>query len=159
MKNISELLDLHVDLDAMFLEHQRALLRFDLPRALKLLNRYEGCLFLHMRDEEEILLPIYEQRAVIERGGNAQLFLDEHEKMRGFLELFKDQIEILVREEDPDTRLLLLLDREAFYKRLCTHHDMREQQHLYRLLDMVLSDSEKEDLLERVTWSFEVCAF
>ncbi len=156
LKNISELLKLHDDLDAMFVEHQRALLHFELETALALLDRYERCLFLHMRDEEEVLIPVYERRAAIKRGGDAKLLLDEHEKMRGLLHAFRTQIEVGKEMDDPDLWLLKLLDREAFFKRLCTHHDMREEQHLYRALDDALSVGEKAELLGRVTCGFAI---
>jgi len=156
VKNIIELLDLHSDLESMFLTHQRALLRFEFPKALELLNDYERCLLVHMQDEENILIPIYEQQAVVERGGNARLLLDDHKRMCSILELFKEQIELLTTDDEPDTRLLMLLDREAFYKRLCTHHDMREQQYLYPKLDAILSDEEKAALLGRITTDFEI---
>lgn len=156
LKNISELLKLHDDLEAIFVEHQRALLHFELEAALELLDRYERCLFLHMRDEEEVLMPVYERRAVIKRGGDAKLLLDEHEKMRGLLHAFRTQIEVGKEMDDLDLWLLKLLDREAFFKRLCTHHDMREEQHLYRALDDALSIGEKAELLGRVTCGFAI---
>ena len=157
-KNISELLELHDDLEAMFVEHQRALLHFELENALELLDRYERCLFLHMRDEEEVLIPLYERRAAMKRGGDAKLLRDEHDKMRGLLQAFRSQIEGGKEVDDLDLWLLKLLDREAFFKRLCTHHDMREEQHFYRAIDDELSIAEKAELLGRVTCGFAIGA-
>ncbi|MBK9528413.1 MAG: hypothetical protein IPO41_08880 [Acidobacteria bacterium] len=43
-----------------------------------------------------------------------------------------------------------LLDREAFYLRLCSHHDRRRADYLYPILDALLADEEKYEMLERV---------
>ena len=151
MRNLSELLELHNDLDEIFFAHQCALLHFDFTAALSLLVRYETSLLTHMKDEEDVLLPIYSERASVIKGGNPQFFLDEHLKMRRFVELFKEQIAKLAAEPKPEAGLILLLDREAFYKRLCGHHDKREREILYPELDRMTSETEKLDLLNRVT--------
>ena len=158
MKKLSELLDLHVALDGMFFEHQSALLRFEFEAALDCLDRYEACLLVHMQDEENVLLPVYAERAVIDRSGTVQMFRDEHAKMRAFIELFKRQIGKLASEPHPNAGLIMLLDREAFYKRLVSHHDKREREFLFPALDSVTSDAEKVELLGRVTCSFEFAA-
>ena len=53
-------------------------------------------------------------------------------------------------ETELDRVLLQLLDREAFYLRLCSHHDRREGDFLYPMLDELLSDKEKHEMLDRV---------
>lgn len=156
MRNLSELLALHNDLDEIFFAQQRALLYFDFDTALSLLERYETGLLTHMKDEEEVLLPIYNERATVIKGGNAQLFLDEHEKMRGWIVFFKEQIARLAGEPYPEADLILLLDREAFYKRLSSHHDKRETEVFYPELDRITSETEKLELLNRVTRTFSL---
>jgi hemerythrin-like domain-containing protein len=150
MKKISDLLKFHDDLDADFREHQVALLHFDFAAALERLLEYEKNLRMHMGDEEEILLPLYAERAEIPRGGGVKLFLDEHEKMLAHVELFKDQTRKLISEEEPEDGLILLLDRESFYKRLTSHHDNREQDYLFPILDQITTDEEKAEILGRV---------
>jgi len=156
MNKLSELLDLHKDLDEMFLAQQYALLHFDFKSALSILMKYESALLTHIKDEEEILLPIYKEHACIIKGGNAQLFLDEHLKMLGWVEFFNEHIARLANESSPESDLILLLDRESFYKRLCSHHDKRETDILYPELDRITSDAEKLELLSRVTCSFSM---
>ena len=158
MKKISELLNLHLDLDRMFFDHQCSLLRFDFPAALARLEQYSKCLLVHMHNEENVLLPIYAERATIIKAATVQIFADDHDKMRNFIKLFEEQIAKLVSEPHPEAGLILLLDREAFYKRLCSHHDKREHEHLYPALDEVTSDAEKADILSRITCSFEFAA-
>jgi hypothetical protein len=150
MKSFSKLMDLHREIDDIFFAHQSALLHFEFGQASTLLETYRTALLRHMQDEEDILLPLYAERAEAARGGAPQIFLDDHEKMRGFVELFFEQTAKLAAEPHPESGLLLLLDREAFYKRLCAHHDNRESGMLYPALDEVTSEAEKTDLLSRV---------
>lgn len=155
MKKLGELINLHRELDRMFTEHQHALLHFEFGKALSSIERYEAALLAHMRDEEEVLLPVYRRCSDIPKGGDAKIFLDEHQKMRSFVEMFRERTAKLETEAEPETLLLTLLDRESFYKRLCGHHDKREHETLYSVLDDITSDEEKEDLLGRVTRTFE----
>jgi iron-sulfur cluster repair protein YtfE (RIC family) len=156
MKNLSELLDLHNELDAMFFAHQAALLYFEFEQALSLLKQYENALLTHMRDEEEVLFPVYEERAEIVKGGKIQFFLDEHYKMSKYVELLKDEIAILPNEPNTEAKLIWIFDRESFYKRLCDHHDKRETDILYPELDRVTTAAEKSELLSRVTRAFTI---
>lgn len=156
MKTFSDLLDLHRKIDEIFFAHQCSLLRFEFGAALSLLERYESALLRHMRDEEDLLLPLYAERAPTIKAGAPQIFLDDHVKMRGFVDLFKEQTAKLAAEPKPEAGLILLLDREAFYKRLCSHHDKREREILYPELDRMTSETEKLDLLNRLTCPFSL---
>lgn len=156
MENLSDLLSLHDDLDEMFFAHQSALLHFDFAAALSLLERYETALSTHIRDEEDVLMPIYKERASIIKGGGFQLFLDEHYKMSGFVKLLKEEIAKLVDEPEPEAKLIWILDRESFYKRLCGHHNKRETDFFFPELDRVTSGAEKAELLRGVTCAFSV---
>ncbi len=154
MKNLSVLLDIHGELESMFFEHQRRLIRFDFAEALRLLELYESAIVKHITDENTHLLPIYAERGAAIQGAAVQMFYDEHEKIRNHLIQFKDEIRVLMSDPDPDERLIWLLEREAFYKKLCDHHDIRETRFLYPELDRITSDAEKSELLDRVTESF-----
>jgi len=146
MPSFSDLLEIHRELDACFAEHQHALLHFEFERARDLLRTYETKLVAHMSFEENVLLPIY-ARAEPQRSGEAQLFLDEHEKMKNFVQMFFEALTELARENSPEPLLLKLLDREFFYLKLCSHHDNREAKFLYPGLDAVTTDTEKTELL------------
>ena len=150
MAVISDLMKVHNVIDELFFEHQRALLHFDFEKALGLLNAYESTLFSHMADEENILLPVYEKRADFPAAGAPKLYYDDHAKMRSHLGLFKQTIRDMQSEPELDRVMLQLLDREAFYLRLCSHHDRREADYLYPILDALLADEEKYEMLERV---------
>ena len=150
MTYINDLKRVHHLIDEMFFDHQKALIHFEFNKALTLLEMYETVLLRHMQDEEMVLLPVYSERAKFAGAGAPKLFFDDHEKMRKFVELFKKKTVDLRRSIDLDKALLQLLDREAFYLRLCSHHDKRETDFLYPILEEILSDDEKYDLMSRV---------
>lgn len=147
--SFATLLDLHAELDDMFAEHQYALLHFDFDRAVTKLRDYESRLLAHMADEEEHLIPIYAERGEVPRAGAPKLFLDDHEKMRSHVALFIETAEALRAEEKPEALVIKLLDREAFFKRLCGHHDIREREILYPVLDAVTDASERAALIKQ----------
>lgn len=150
MDHINDLMKVHTLIDEMFFEHQKALLHFQFDKALISLEVYESTLLRHMQDEEEILLPVYAKLDEIPGAGAAKLFYDDHEKMRGYVELFKEKTAGLRAESDVDRALLQLLDREAFYIRLCGHHDKREAEFLYPILEDSLQEEEKARLMKQI---------
>lgn len=147
---IAMLMEAHRKIDLLFFEHQKALLRFKFDKALALLGEYRDALLAHMRDEERLLMPIYRERVKPDKGGNPALFLDEHEKMRAYVALFADTIAELRLQASPEKTLLNLLDRESFYKRLSSHHDIREREIFYPELDNVLSRKELTDIFREL---------
>jgi hypothetical protein len=58
MTSFSDLLQLHRQLDDLFLKHQRALLRLNLQRASETFDQYERELLSHIRDEEALMIPL-----------------------------------------------------------------------------------------------------
>ena len=143
------LLDIHKALQELFLQHQEALLDADLMRAGKRLEEFEGRLFDHIREEEELLLPVYERAGAIP-GGPSVLFTGEHKRMQELLAGFKQALSSL--KQDPGGRkrgILWLLDRQATFKNLMEHHDLREANILYPALDRVTSEAERRDILAR----------
>ncbi len=154
MSNLSELLDLHDDLEALFAEHQKKLLQLDFEGAYQKLEIYRSFLFKHIDDEETYLIPIYDTRGKIETAGKTKMFLDEHEKLRNHVELFLPETKSLQDERDPYEKLLWLIEREAFFKKLHDHHDIRETRFLYPELDRITDNDEKLKLLSQVTRNF-----
>ena len=146
MRSFSDLLELHKQLDRLFLEHQRALLLLDMKRAAALLATYEADLLAHIRDEEALMLPLYRERVAAPVGGAVEIFLGEHEKLRQFLALFKDELVKLEAVADLERGVLFLLDSQYLFKRLLVHHDNRERKMLYPLLDEVTTAEEREAL-------------
>lgn len=150
MTYIKDLKRVHDLIDEMFFDHQKALLHFEFVKALMLLETYEAVLLRHMQDEELTLLPVYAERAVVSGAGSPKLFFDDHAKMRSYVEVFKQKTSELQGEPDVDRPLLQLLDREAFYLRLCSHHDKRETEFLYPILEKLLSEDEKRSIMSQI---------
>lgn len=158
MTYIKDLKNVHLLIDEMFFDHQKALLHFEFDKALTLLEMYQATLIRHMQDEELILLPVYAERAAFSSAGAPKLFFDDHKKMRSFVELFIEKTAELKQQPNIDKAILLLLDREAFYLRLCSHHDKRETDFLYPILEEILTDFEKRDLLSRIDLKAETAS-
>ena len=150
MTYIKDLKRVHDLIDTMFFDHQKSLIHFEFEKAFSLLETYEAVLLRHMQDEELTLLPVYAERAVFSGAGSPKLFFDDHAKMRSYVEVFKQKILELPSAPDVDRALLQLLDREAFYLRLCSHHDKRETDFLYPLLEQLLSEDEERSLMSQI---------
>jgi iron-sulfur cluster repair protein YtfE (RIC family) len=145
----ASLLDIHKTLKEVFLQHQEALLDGDLGRAMERLSEFERRLLPHIREEEDLLLPVYERAGAIP-GGPPILFTGEHKRMRELLAGFQGALSAL--EQNPEGRkrgVLRLLDRQATFKSLMEHHDLREANILYPALDRVTSDAERREILAR----------
>ena len=150
MPSFSDLLDLHKQLDELFLEHQRWLIRLDLERAEAALNAYSAALLAHIRDEETSMLPLYGERVTAPVGGAIEIFLNEHQKLRAFLDLFKQEIAKIRTMDDVERGVLFLIDSQHLFKRLLVHHDSREKKMLYLLLDQVITETERLSLFQRL---------
>lgn len=150
-RSFIELVELHQELDEIFLRHQEALLSFDISRAIEIFSLYEEKLLSHMRDEEEVFLPIYEARTEKIPGGPVELFLGEHKKMRGFVSEFHEALSRMRAEEGARLRrsIIALMDRQCMYKHLVEHHDHREKNILYPWLDRITSEDERASLLRQ----------
>jgi hemerythrin-like domain-containing protein len=144
-----DLLELHQRLDDLFLAHQRALLRLDLDSAATALETYAGELLAHIRDEEALMIPLYQERAKIPLGGAVEIYLGEHEKLKRLLVLFAEEIDKIRTMADVERGVLFLIDSQYIFKRLLVHHDARERKMLYPLLDDVTSEGERAQLFAR----------
>lgn len=144
------LLETHEWLDEHFLLHQEALLAQDLPLALELLEEVDEGQREHIRIEEEILLPVYARAGSIP-GGNPQFYINEHKKMLAILDGFKETLPRLIRKSPGERRreTIELFDQGYWFKRLLEHHDQREENILYPVLDQVTSEEERRELLKQ----------
>ena len=146
-----ELLKLHREFDELFLYHQEALLSLDIYGASEILARYKPELLTHMKQEEDLLLPLYQARAGRIPGGPVEFFLGEHKKMAAFIDEFQKAL-IRMRSESGSQlkrSIIALLDRESTYKCLLEHHNLREKNILYPWLDRVTTEAERATILEK----------
>ena len=150
MNSFNDLLDVHRELDELFFRHQQALMRIEIDRAEGLLAEYSHDLLAHIRDEEKVMLPIYEERVNAPIGGAVDIFIAEHEKLRQFLALFAAEIEKIREMDDAERGVLFLIDSQHLFKRLLVHHDTRERKILYPLLDQVTTEAERAELFTKL---------
>ena len=139
----------HDQLEHTFFLHQRALLDRDYPRAAAALHDYRRELEQHVHDEEQHVLPLYARLGGDATDAPLALFLGEHRNLRRFVAEFVERTAAL--QSAPDDRLLLdLLDREATFKNLVLHHDLRERNLLYPFLSERLQPEQQRALHERL---------
>jgi hemerythrin-like domain-containing protein len=122
----------------------------DSATAMQRLEEYEESLLNHIADEEDLILPLYRERAEIMLGGAPEIFSNEHAKLRTYVELFKAEMPKLIDSKDRERDTLWLLDSQNTFKRLLVHHDVRERKFLYPELDKVMTEREKDDLFARL---------
>ena len=148
------MMGLHDELAARFHAHQVALLDRDFVRAGRELAEYRERLFVHMVDEEERVLPHYRDLGGDATDAPVKLFLGEHARMREFVLDCQRRCEALVERSD-DHELLALFDREATYKNLVLHHDLRERNALYPFLGARIAAPVQRDLFASMRWRGE----
>ncbi|CAN5857240.1 hypothetical protein BH23ACT11_BH23ACT11_04740 [soil metagenome] len=144
------LLETHEWLDEYFLLHQEALLAGDLPLAFDLLKTVEEGQREHIRVEEELLLPVYERAGHVP-GGRPEFYLNEHRKMLAILDGFMETVPSLIEKGAANARreIVELFDQGYWFKLLHEHHDQREENILYPVLDRVTDEEERKELLRQ----------
>ena len=143
------MMGVHDRLEAGFHAHQVALLDRDFARAGTALAAYRELLATHVDDEEEHVLPRYAAAGGDGTDAPVRLFLGEHRNLLAFAAEFGERLAALVASPD-DHALLVLFDREATFKNLVMHHDLRERRMLYPFLAERLSADEQLAVLARV---------
>jgi hypothetical protein len=139
----------HHELAELFLEHQERLLVFDLEWAERILLQYDKALRLHIRHEEELLLPVYD-RADLPRRARAQVYSHEHAWILGRLDELRARLrDLRLRQSLKPRRVISLLERETTFKHFLHHHEQRENEFLFPILDGRLPRDERMDLLCR----------
>lgn len=144
--SFQDLIAVHESFLRVLLGHQDDLVAGRLDEARDSLARFAAEIRAHIRLEEEILLPIYEERAGVIAGGSVELFQGEHRRILAFLV----ELDPAVRDlQAGDTRgLVALLEREYMLKQLLHHHDLRERNLFFPALDRVTDAEERGRLLQ-----------
>ena len=90
---------------------------------------------------------MYERAGTIP-GGEIALFLGEHKKILEYLDRFDQTLAEMTEGPEPLKRKILqLLDEEAVFKHVMLHHDLRERNILYPVLDSVTEEQERRIFL------------
>ena len=103
----------------------------------ELLARFVSALHRHLRWEEAILFPLFEQKSG--RTGLTRTLLAEHQEIRERLEALSEKLE----ETDADSGY-----EEKMLVEELRGHNAREEYAFYPELDRLLSDEEKNRVFE-----------
>lgn len=142
----SELLEVHDVLAERFAVHQEKLIAGELAVAEEHFEAYSSALRVHVRSEEELVIPAFEALGLDCERGRSELYRAEHAKILWWLDELRRGLAAL-RAGGGDVRAVIaLLDREGTFKRVMEHHDLREREYLYPLLDEHASEVERREL-------------
>ena len=119
-----------------------ALLHFDFARSQNLLSLL---LEAHMADEENLFSRCTANVQTRQRRQTSVSFSHENAAAE-----IVHRATVPLTEKYPEAVILRLLDREAFYNRLCSHHDIRETRILYPELDKVTNETERTEIFGRL---------
>jgi hemerythrin-like domain-containing protein len=126
-----------------------ALLALDIELAHERLLQFRREIEEHMHVEEELLLPVYNRAGRIP-GGPVEFFTGEHKRLLEFLSRFDEQLtQMKSSSENPAREIIELFDGEAVFKSLLEHHDLREQNIFYPVLDEITTEQERQQLLSK----------
>jgi len=154
IRALEPLVDLHQALDVLLLEHRVALMRAELPAALRAIRRFGIWMRRHIQDETELILPVYARHGPFARGATPEIFANEHAKILEHVARAEALTAALgdANLEGDALRVACLgvLDREKLLADLCEHHDRRERTWLYPSLERWLGEDAKAEILERM---------
>ena len=140
---------IHERLEACFLIHQERLLFGNLQGACALFRDYRDLLLLHIAHEDEILMPVFARIGQLKRWP-PELYRGEHQKLKGWLtRIERGLIHLTDMDQVSGRDLIAQIDLEGGLKRLLEHHDERERQNFFPVLDQVTQDEERASLLAR----------
>ncbi|MCZ7646156.1 MAG: hemerythrin domain-containing protein [Planctomycetota bacterium] len=141
----------HEKLEEDFQRHQEALVTHRYSDARSWLKKFKDGLRIHMRHEEQLLLPLYESRcgrmAKI-KGFKTNVFVLEHSKIMEWLSRIQTGTRGLrIGRAATPRAVISILDLECTFKHLIQHHNQREHNILYPALNRLTTKEERADLL------------
>lgn len=143
------LLAAHDDFLEVLLDHQAALVRGDLESARDLITGLGEDLEVHVRHEEQRLLPVLEERGGWSRIGEPRYYREEHAKILATVAGLVEATNALEHDDPAVHReIALLIGREQSFRSLLEHHDDRERRGLFPDLARVTTPEEQARMLE-----------
>jgi hypothetical protein len=141
-------------LDAVFSLHQELLVVLEMELAEDVFDTHLLLLQLHMKHEEDWLLPAYRGLGAWPRFPEL-LYLGQHRKLLAQLQRVRSRLS-QYRAAGNSTPLaaLAILDLETTYKHLSEHHDQAEAQGLFKALDAGMPVSDRYWLVQRCSDEF-----
>ncbi len=150
-----ELNQIHLEMHDLFENHQVAILKGDYTQARAMLKTLGKALFNHMKEEDEILLPLYQQRAAQVHGGETEAFSSDHQKITEWFNRLVLRASRLSRSDSNWKEIIALFDDEAQFKKYMEQHSVRENRILYPELDRVVEEKEKNQLCRLLTYAIQ----
>jgi hypothetical protein len=145
----SRLLEVHRELDEIFLLHGECLLLGELELGRGVLHVYRELLLLHMQHEETAILPLYAEVGPAPRFPLV-LYTGQHEKLLGMLDAIINRLGELIGDARAIRRgVLAVLDRETTFKHLNEHHDGAERDGLFSWLDAHVAPESATRLVQK----------
>jgi hypothetical protein len=145
---------LHRMLDAVFTLHQELVVVLELDLAQQVFDTHLSLLRLHMKHEEDWLLPAYRALGAYPRFPEV-LYLGQHRKLLAQLERARSRISQSRSDRNCTPRAALeILELETTFKHLSEHHDQAEAQGLFKALDAGLPVSDRYWLVQRCSDEF-----
>ena len=141
----------HDDIDRIFDKHQEALLSSDIPEAQRRIGEFAKALRIHIRCEENWLLPLYEERCrgfLKPRNQSISRYLYKHQKILNLLEIIQTSLNDFGQGEPiSSSETMALLEREQVLRNFIAHHNFHENNDLHPNLDRLTSGKERGNLL------------
>ena len=144
----------HSELERLFDKHQRALLSKDLEAAVATLKTFENELGRHLSIEDQVLLPLYAAKGGEVEGGTLAIFHAEHRKLQEMAASLARVTAALESASDLLGAILQLLDQEALFKGLFSHHAQREENLLFPRLEACTTAAERKRVIPKDIASF-----
>jgi hypothetical protein len=143
----SRLLEVHQELEDIFLLHGECLLEGELSLAREVLETYRALLRLHMQHEETVLFPLYLEVGVAPRFP-LLLYSGQHKKLNALLDAIIRRLHGLEgRGSAVRRQVLSVFDQETTFKHLVEHHDGAERDGLFARLDEAVVSERAQTLL------------
>jgi hemerythrin-like domain-containing protein len=147
MNGFGAVISEHIDLEHLFEKHQRALLSRDIAASVATIQAFERALNQHIAFEDDVLLPLYASKGAEVEGGTLPIFLAEHRKLREMAADLSRRSALLENSPDILGAILEILDQEALFKGLFSHHAVREENLLFPGLEACTTEAEREKAL------------
>ena len=142
------LLETHDHLDELFLLHQEALVMMHWPLASELFEAYRSLLDLHIAQEEQVLLPLFERAGSVPRAP-VVLFTGQHRKLVSHLDRIATALSDAPQSEEPRRQVIALLELETAFKHLNEHHDGAEVAYFYPTLEKLATKDELANVVKQ----------
>lgn len=132
----------HRQCDEKWAEVEAAVQADDVELAKEAWRTFQGRMLRHLRMEEEVMFPAFEQASGMTQGGPTFVMRSEHEQMRGLIEQMGTAADANDYDELVDLGDTLLM--------LIQQHNQKEEQMLYPMAERALT-SDWAKILSKLT--------